>query len=376
MKTTFRLFSLMLSFMLLVTGVACAKQNSSAAAESNATVPEVSNTEQVLPEQTAAPKQETVVTENAEPEKQEQQAVQEPEQIAADDTSEAEQVRVAALAGPTGIGLAYLPILSDAYQMDLYTAPDQVTAKIINGEVDIAAVPVNLGSVLFNKTNGGVTVIAVNTLGVLYFVENGDSIHSISDLAGKTVYATGQGSTPQYILEKILADNGLSGNVAVEYIAENTELVAKLIDGSEVQIAFIPEPQVSNACMKNESVRVALSANNLWNQNSDTGIVQGIYLVRTEYLNEHAAEVERFLTDAAESVDRVLHDENAPAVVVERGILGAEPIAKKAIPNCNIVLVSGSEMKELVSGMLQVLFEANPQSVGGKLPEDGFYYVP
>lgn len=375
MKKYISLFLVILSVLMLLGSIACAKQGQPAPADS---VSAAAQTQAEKPVQTPEP-----APAAAEPEKLEEPSVAEPEQAPAAEPEQAQEepvlpgsVRVAALIGPTGIGLAYLPALSDAYQLDLYTAPDQVTAKIINGEVDIAAVPVNLGSVLYNKTNGGVTVIAVNTLGVLYFVENGNSVKTVADLAGKTVYATGQGSTPQYILEKILADNGLTDSVTVEYIAENTELVAKLIDGSEVQIAFLPEPQVSNACIKNENVHVALSANDLWTESSETGIVQGIYLVRTDYLAEHSAEVNRFLSDATESVNRVLNDENAPAVVVERGILGAEPIAKKAIPNCNIVLIAGAEMKTLVEGMLGTLFNANPQSVGGKLPEDGFYYVP
>lgn len=371
MKKTCGIVSLILSLMLLMTGIACTKQDAAVAVQENiASVTEARAEEESTFIQETQDSEEIAELETAE------KTDPVTGQTSPEEPAEKASVRVAALAGPTGIGLAYLPSLSDVYQLDLYTTPDQVTAKIINGEVDIAAVPVNLGSVLYNKTNGAVTVIAVNTLGVLYFVENGDSVGSVSDLAGKTVFATGQGSTPQYILEKILADNGLTDSVTVEYIVENTELVAKLIDGSEVQIAFIPEPQVSNACIKNGNIRVVLSANDLWAENTDNGIVQGIYLVRTDYLKEHSSEVDAFLSDAAESVDRVLHEENAPAVVVERGILGAEAIAKKAIPNCNIVLVKGTEMKVLVSGMLKTLFEANPQSVGGTLPEDGFYYVP
>lgn len=371
MKNIRTLLSAILCMMLLMTGVACANQQTLASSvESTVSTSEAQTKEESLSAIETTPVADII------PEPETDALSTGKTESSYNESQDNNQIRVAALVGPTGMGLAYLPVLSDAYQLDLYTAPDQVTAKIINGEVDIAAVPVNLGSVLYNKTNEGVTAIAVNTLGVLYFVENGDTVHSIKDLSGKTVYATGQGSTPQYILEKILADNGLAENVSVEYIAENAELVAKLIDGSDVQIAFIPEPQVSNACIKNENIRVALSANDLWMESSDTGIVQGIYLVRSDFLNDHPDEVDRFLSDAAQSVNRVLNDENAPTIIVERGILGAEPIAKKAIPNCNIVLISGSEMKDLISDMLKTLFDANPKSVGGKLPEDDFYYVP
>jgi len=290
-------------------------------------------------------------------------------------TQPAEKVRVAALAGPTGMGLAYMmQDMQDRYTVELFTAPDQVTAKIVNGEIDIAAVPINLASALYNKTEGKISVIAINTLGVLYLLENGNTISSISDLAGKTIYATGQGSTPEYVLNYLLAANDLSDSVTVEYIADNTELIAKLADGS-VQIALLPEPHVSVAMAQNENVRVALKVNDLWSEKNDTQLVQGVYVVRNEYLAAHKDLVDAFLNDAKESAEKVTTEEDAAAVVVAQGIIPKEPIAKRAIPNCNITLVKGSEMKSNVETMLKVLFDANPKSVGGKMPADDFYYV-
>ena len=286
-----------------------------------------------------------------------------------------EPVRVAALAGPTGVGLAYMmQDMPDRYSVELFTAPDQVTAKIINGEVDIAAVPINLASVLYKKTEGKINVIAINTLGVLYLLENGNSVNSVSDLAGKTIYATGEGSTPEYVLNYLLAANGLTDEVKVEYIADNAELIAKLAEGS-VQIALLPEPHVSIAMAQNENVRVALKVNDLWNEKNDTQLVQGVYIVRSEYLASNKSQVDAFLKDAEASANKVVTEEDAPAVVVAQGIIGKEPIAKRAIPNCNIVLVTGTEMKASVSAMHQVLFDANPKSIGGSMPGEEFYYV-
>ncbi len=287
-----------------------------------------------------------------------------------------EPVRVAALAGPTGMGLAYMmQDMKDRYSVELFTAPDQVTAKIVNGEVDIAAVPINLASVLYAKTQGKVNVIAINTLGVLYLLENGNAINSFDDLAGKTIYATGQGSTPEYILNYLLAANGLTESVHVEYIADNAELIAKLADGS-AEIALLPEPHVSIACTQNQNVRVALKVNDLWSEKNDTQLVQGVYIVRTDYLAAHKAQVDAFLKDAGTSANKVVTEEDAAAGVVAQGIIGKEPIAKRAIPNCNITLVTGAQMKASVSAMLKVLFDANPKSVGGALPDDDFYYAP
>lgn len=287
----------------------------------------------------------------------------------------AEPVKVAALAGPTGMGLAYLmQDQADAYQVEILTAPDQVTAKFISGEIDIAAVPINLAAVLYNKTEGAANVIAINTLGVLYLLENGNSVNSISDLAGKTVYSVGQGSTPEYIEQYLLTENGLTDSVTVEYIADNAELIAKLNDGS-AELAILPEPHVSVAMMQNENLRIALKINDLWSAVSDTQVVQGVYIVRKAYLESNKAQVDAFLKDAAASANKVNTEADAPAVIVAQGIVAKEPIAKRAIPNCNICLLTGAEMKDNVSAMLKVLFDANPKSVGGKLPQDDFYYV-
>ena len=293
-------------------------------------------------------------------------------------TQEAEQpaepVNVAALAGPTGMGLAYMmQDMTDRYTVELFTAPDQVTAKVVNGEVDIAAVPINLASALYAKTNGQVNVIAINTLGVLYVLENGNSVNSIADLAGKTIYATGQGSTPEYVLNYLLDANGLTDSVTVEYIADNSALIEMLANGS-AEIALLPEPHVSIACAQNENVRIALNVNDLWAAKNDTQLVQGVYVVRSEYLKEHQAQVDAFLKDAKESAQKVLSEDDAAAVIVAQGIIGKEPIAKRAIPNCNITLLTGAEMKADVLAMLTVLFDANPKSVGGSLPNDDFYY--
>ena len=274
------------------------------------------------------------------------------------------------------MGLAYMmQDMQDRYTVELFTAPDQVTAKIINGEVDIAAVPINLASVLCKKTEGKVNVIAINTLGVLYVLENGNTINSIADLAGKTIWSTGEGSTPEYILNYLLEANGLTDSVKVEYISDNAELIAKLADGS-AEVALLPEPHVSIATAQNENVRVALKVNDLWSEKNDTKLLQGVYIVRSDYLASNKEQVDAFLKDAAESAKKVVSEEDAAAVVVAQGIIGKEPIAKRAIPNCNITLITGSEMKVSVSAMLKVLFDANPKSIGGAMPGDDFYYVP
>lgn len=290
-------------------------------------------------------------------------------------TTPEEPVKVAALAGPTGMGLAYMmQDMQDQYQVEILTAPDQVTGKFVSGEIDIAAVPINLAAVLYQKTQGEAEVIAINTLGVLYLLETGNSINSIEDLAGKTVYSVGQGSTPEYIFQYLLSAYGLTDSVNVEFIADNAELITKLGDGS-AEIALLPEPHVSVACAQNENVRVALKVNDLWSAKNDTQLVQGVYIVRKSYLESNKAQVDAFLKDAEVSATKVVTEADAPDVIAAQGIIAKAPIAKRAIPNCNICLVKGAEMKATVAAMLQVLYDANPKSVGGSMPNDDFYYV-
>ncbi len=282
-------------------------------------------------------------------------------------------LKVAALKGPTGMGLAYvMSEQAEQFPVELQDAPDVVSAKFINGEIDIAAVPINLASVLYNRTEGEAVMIAVNTLGVLYILENGETVQSLADLAGKKLYATGQGSTPQFVLEYLLEKNGLTGQVEVEYLAEHATLATMMAAG-EVELAMLPEPNVSSVLLKNDSVRVALDLTAEWDAVSDTALLQGCYVVRKSVLEEEPEAVKAFLDAAADSAARVNEEEGAAALIAELGIVGSEAIAARAIPNCNIVCITGDEMRQASQAMLQVLFDANPSSVGGALPDDALY---
>lgn len=280
--------------------------------------------------------------------------------------------RIGALKGPTGMGLAYMmQENNDTRTIELYDAPDQLTGKFISGEVDIAAVPINLASTLYNKTEGKAVMLCVNTLGVLYVLENGDTVHSVADLSGKTVYATGQGSTPEYILNYLLEKNGVT-DATVEYVGEHAALASMLAAG-EAGIGMLPEPNVSSVLLKSETARVALDMTEEWNKVSDTKLLQGCYLANRDFYEAHPAAIQQFLTDYAASVEKVNSDAGAAKVIADLGILGSEAIAKKAIPQCNIVCITGAEMKDSASAMLQILFDANPKSIGGKLPGDDLY---
>lgn len=286
------------------------------------------------------------------------------------------EIRIASLKGPTGMGMVKLTDKQNYpnYTVSIEASPDALNPRIISGEVDVAAVPVNLASVLYNKLDGDISVLAVSTLGVLYVVEAGSEVNSVADLAGKTVYATGQGATPEYILNYLLDKNGVAGSVEVNYVGEHAALATMLANGS-AEIGMLPEPNVTSTLAGNDNLRIALNLTEEWNKVCSTELVQGVVIARKSFVNEHPEAIEQFLREYEKSSAFVNENiDEAAKLIVDAGILGNVEIAKKAIPNCNISFSKGEAMHKAVEGMLTVLFEANPKSIGGKLPDKDFYY--
>ena len=302
-------------------------------------------------------------------------------------TSTPVDMNVTSLKGPTAMGMVKFmndceeeTITDNNYNFSIAASIDEVTPKIVQGEIDIAAVPANVASVLYNNTEGGVKVLAINTLGVLYMVESGDTIHSVEDLRGKTIYASGKGATPEYALNYILEQNGIdpAKDVTIEWKSEHSECVAAL-NASENAIAMLPQPFVTTAQSKNSNLRVALDLTEEWdklqeNAESPSTLVTGVVVARTEFIEQNPQAVEDFLKHYQESVDYVNKNVNEGAALVGKYDIVTEAVAQKAIPECNITFISGNEMKEKLSGYLSVLNDQNAKSIGGKLPADDFYY--
>ncbi len=289
-------------------------------------------------------------------------------------------VRIGSLSGPTTIGI--LPLMNDykdaensPYEFTMATQPDEIAAGINNGSLDIALIPANLAASLYNKTNGAVTVIDINTLGVISCLSADTSITSVADLSGKSVISIGQGATPEYALNYLLEKNGVT-DCEVTFMTDGTEVIAAL-EEDPTRIAILPQPAATAAMVRIEGVTTCFSFTEEWDSvTSDSRLVTGVTVVRTEFLNEHEGLVKSFLEDHATSVNSCLADVNATAaLVVEQGIVAAEPVAIRAIPQCNIVCITGEDMKAALGGYLQTLFDQNPQSVGGAMPADDFYYV-
>ena len=303
-------------------------------------------------------------------------------------SSEPVDVNVTALKGPTAMGMVRMmddadngKIDNENYQFTIAASIDEVTPAISQGETDIAAVPANVSSVLYNKLDGGVQVLAVNTLGVLYIVENGDTVQSAADLKGKTIYASGKGATPEYALNYILEENGIdpAADVTIEWKSEHSECVAALAQDPS-GIAMLPQPFVTTAQTKDPDLRVALDLTEEWDKvqedaENPSALLTGVVIARTEFVQEHPEAVSDFMERYKSSVEFVNENvEEAAQLVGSYDIVTAE-VAQKAIPACNIVCITGDEMQEKLSGYLAVLNEQNPEAVGGQLPDEDFYYT-
>lgn len=291
-------------------------------------------------------------------------------------------IRLGGLKGPTSMGLVKL--LDDAenketkntYEFTMAVAADELTPKLIKGELDILAVPANLGSVLYNKTNGAVKMLAVNMLGAIYITEKGgDTVKSLADLKGKTVYATGKGSTPEYVLSYLLAQNNvdIEKDVKVEWKSEPAETVAAMSNVDNA-IAMLPQPYLAVATTKIPELKTVIDLNEEWNKldNGSKLITAGL-VIRSDFEKENPEAVKLFLEEYAKSTKFVKENIDEGAALIEKYDIVKAPIAKKALPECNIVCMTNDEMKSALEGYLKVLFDKNPTSVGGKLPGDDFF---
>lgn len=294
-----------------------------------------------------------------------------------------EAVRAVAMKGATGMGMARFmeqaesgALTDNDYDFSIVAAIDEVTALLAKGEADIAALPANVSSVLYNNM-GGVSVLAINTLGVLYIVETGESISSVSDLRGRTIYASGKGATPEYALNYILTKNGIDPetDVDIQWKAEQTECLSALL-AEENAIAMLPEPFVTTAKGKSGRLRTALDLTREWDAVAEesSGLLTGVVVARDEFIQSSPEAVSAFMEHYKESVEYVNSNvEDTARIIGGYGIV-TEEVARAAIPSCNIVFIEGAEMKDKLSGYLAALYGQNPASVGGALPGDDFYY--
>ena len=292
-----------------------------------------------------------------------------------------DDVNIAVLSGPTGVGAVYLMEENEQgdtinnYNFTVASANDEIVAGISSGSYDIAAAATNVAANLYSKLDGKVQICALNTYGVLYILENGESINSVSDLAGKTIYATGQGANPEYVLKYILEKNGISDDVNVEFM-DAESLTAGMASG-EYEICMLPMPAAAAVQVKNQDVRIALDLTEEWNKVSEEGsLTMGCVIVRTEFANEHKEAVNTFLDEYERSINNAINDNDGAAELCEKyGIVAKAAIAKKALPYCALCCITGSEIQSVIEPYYSVLYGFNPSSIGGAIPDEGFYYT-
>ncbi len=295
-------------------------------------------------------------------------------------TKPVEPLEVAALNGPTGIGMVQMleemeGAENPKYNIALYQSPDEIVGKVVSGELDIACVPSNLGAVLYNKTEGGIKLLGMNTLGVLYIVENGQTVQNIEDLKGKTILSSGKDSTPEFVLNYILNEAGLvpGEDVTVEFMGNHSDIASKLM-AEEGTIALLPQPFVTTVLAKNENIRMAIDVNEAWNNLNQMDLPMGIIIANANVVKDNAKGIEAFLKDYETSVKFVDENlEDAAALVEKFGIVPNAALAKVAIPKCNIVYRDSSASKDSLNKFYEILEQANPKAVGGKLPDEAFY---
>ena len=299
------------------------------------------------------------------------------------DADKTVKANVFMISGPTGIGAVNLMSADEAgtakgdYEFTVVANPTEIVAKISNKEADIAAVATNMASTIYNKTNGGVTVLAVNTLGVLNVLTNGTEINTLADLKGKKVYTTGQGANPEYVIDYLLEKNGVNPDtdVDLQFKAEGTELVSVLAT-APTSVIIAPQPVASSVLAKYKGSKLAIDLTDEWDKvGENSALMMGCVIVRNEFLNANKATVDLFLEEYEASIKKATEDLDGTAALCEKyGIVAKAAVAKKAIPASNICFVTGNEMKTKLSGYLAVLFAADKKAVGGKLPADDFYY--
>ena len=290
--------------------------------------------------------------------------------------------RVAGMKGPTAMGMVKMmqDDAGETYDFNVIVAIDEINTKLVKGELDIAAVPANVASVLYNKTQGKIQVLALNTLGVLYIVENGDTVKSVEDLRGRTIYSAGKGATPEYSLNYVLSQNGIdpAKDVTIEYKSEQAECLSALL-ANPGSVAMMPQPFVTTAQTKAEGIRVALDMTEEWAKlqegaENPSAMLTGVVVARREFAEKNPDVVNAFLDSYKASVDFTNANVDEAAAIIASYDIIPEPVSKKAVPHCSIVCIEGAEMQTKLAGYLNVLFEQNPAAVGGAVPADDFYY--
>ncbi|MFY9258257.1 MAG: MqnA/MqnD/SBP family protein [Dethiobacteria bacterium] len=287
------------------------------------------------------------------------------------------EINIGVMRGPTGMGIVHL-MEEDAYNIEVVGSPDDLIGKIINGEIDLAAVPPNLAAILYQRTEQNIELLAINTLGVLYILEDGEEINSITDLAGRTLYASGKGVIPEYVILYLLKAHGLEAgrDVILDFSTQHADLAATTAAGQH-DLALLPQPHVTSVLMQNQDFRIALDITEEWKNVTGSELPMGVIIAQKEFIDNYESSLLTFLEKYEQSIQLV--NENvaeSAALIAKHDILPNPEVAAEAIPLCNIVYIDTEKGKPYLEELFSILYEFNPDSIGGKIPDDKFYYCP
>ena len=295
---------------------------------------------------------------------------------------EGTEINLGLLNGPTGMGAAKLLADNDAgetvnhYTVTLGSDPaNEIVPKLNSGELDIAALPTNVAANLYNKT-GKVRQLALNTLGALHMLDDGDTVNTLADLSGRTLYAINQGTNTEYVLDYLLTQNGLDPETDVDIQWRTSEEVTSLMASGEIDLCMLPVPAATTVLMQNADVRDAVDLSDAWEESGAAGtFTMGCVVVRAEFAQEHPEAVAAFLSEYEASINFIKDNPEEGAALIEQyGIVPKAAVAQAAIPQANMIFTAGADMKS-ISSYYEVLFAADPESIGGSIPDDAFYYI-
>lgn len=287
------------------------------------------------------------------------------------------KTKVAVPDGAMGLGLAKLAAdRSYAYEVEKLSDPQEIVSLLTKGEADIAALPADLAAKLYKDTNGGIKILAVNTLGFICCLEKGSAVKSFDDLKGKTVYAAGQGTISENIINYVFTQKGLvpGEDITIEYKASDDELAALAAEG-KADFCILPDPAATNVLAGNEEYRKIIDFNKSWNEDNETQLVQSVIVARADYISGNPDVISEFMVFSEVSANYLsANPEKSAQFLVDNGYFESTDVAYLAVPACNIVFIEGEEMKTAVKGMYEVLYAADPASIGGSVPDDGIFY--
>lgn len=289
-----------------------------------------------------------------------------------------EKINVACFRAGSAVSLTHARATKeDACVITFSNSVDEITSLIKSGKADIAALPLNTAAQLYNKTNGGIKIMSITALNSLYLVEKGDIIKKLSDFKGKTVVTSGKGTVFDYYLLYVLKESGIDPetDITIRYLDTYDDVVADAKGENSSGLCVVPCNYACEILYAEKGYDTVESFTNILKLKTEMVFAAECLAVRTEYLEAHPDLVEEFLDFADMSATFITSSARAGLYLIDAKLFADEEKALANVFNCNPVCIQGDELVTLASENLKFLYELDPDSVGGALPDENIYYV-